>query len=61
MVDIVFFTQNAIGGFTPQNIEEFNTYDEAVDFYIMNRERYRSHGIYLKINRICRSLASTPL
>ena len=50
MVSIIFFVKNAIGGFTPQDIEEFNTYDEAIDFYIMNKERYRNEGIYLKIN-----------
>ena len=50
MFSIIFFVKNAIGGFTPKDIQEFNTYDEALDFYIMNKERYRSQGIYLKIN-----------
>lgn len=50
MVSIIFFVKNGIGGFTPKDIEEFNTYEEALDFYIMNKERYRSQGIYLKIS-----------
>lgn len=50
MVSIIFFTRNAIGGFTPCDSQEFNTYDEAVDFYIMNKEKHRSQGVYLKIN-----------
>ena len=50
MVSVIFFVKNGIGGFTPKHSEEFNTYDEALDFYIMNKERYRNQGVYLKIN-----------
>ena len=50
MVIVIFFVKNAIGGFTPQHSEEFNTYDKALEFYTMNKEKYRNQGIFLKIN-----------
>jgi len=50
MVSVVFFVKNAIGGFTPVDREDFNTYEEALDFYTMNKEKYRNQGIYLKLN-----------
>lgn len=50
MISVIFFVKNAIGGFTPKHSEEFDTYEEALDFYTMNKEKYRNQGVFLKIN-----------
>lgn len=50
MVSVIFFVKNDIGGFTPKHNEEFNTYDEALDFYRENKAKYRNQGVYLKMN-----------
>ena len=49
MVSVVFFARNAIGGFTPVDREDFDTYEEALEFYRENKAKYRERGIYLKI------------
>ena len=50
MFSVIFFVKNGIDSFIPKHSEEFDTYEEALDFYIMNKEKYRNQGVFLKLN-----------
>ena len=49
MTSVIFFSKNAIGGFTPIDVVKFNTYDEALKFYADNKDKYRDNDVYLKL------------
>lgn len=50
--NVAYMIKNQFGGFSPIKITKFKDENEALSFYINNKDKYRKKGVFLQLVNI---------